>query len=104
MIDSDNEIRSAQYCNIVTLFHSYTCYLTTTAHCSILSRKAALRKFNLQPSAENLNNFKIHRAKTRRVIKSSKKTSWQNYVNKLKFSSKSKKIWDMIRKISGKNR
>ena len=30
---------------------------------AIRSRKAALRKFNLQPSAENLNNFKIHRAK-----------------------------------------
>ena len=64
---------------------------------AIRSRKAALRKFNLQPSAENLNNFKIHRAKT------SKKTSWRNYVNKLKSSSKSKKVWDMIRKISGKN-
>ena len=70
---------------------------------AIRSRKAALRKFNLQPSAENLNNFKIHRAKTRRVIKISKKTSWRNYVNKLKSSSKSKKVWDMIRKISGKN-
>ena len=68
---------------------------------AIRSRKAALRKFNLQPSAENLNNFKIHRAKTRRVIKISKKTSWRNYVNKLKSSSKSKKVWDMIRKISG---
>ena len=70
---------------------------------AIRSRKAALRKFNLQPSAENLNNFKIHKAKTRRVIKISKKTSWRNYVNKLKSSSKSKKVWDMIRKISGKN-
>ena len=48
---------------------------------AIRSRKAALRKFNLQPSAENLNNFKIHRAKTRRVIKSSKKTTWRNYLN-----------------------
>ena len=51
---------------------------------AIRSRKAALRKFNLQPSTENLNNFKIHRAKTRRVIKTSKKTFLQNYVNKLK--------------------
>ena len=66
------------------------------------SCKAALRKFNLQPSAEYL-NFKIHRAKTHRVIKTSKKTSWRNYVNKLKSSSKSKKVWDMIRKISDKN-
>ena len=68
---------------------------------AIRSRKIALHKFNLQPSAENLNNFKIHRAKTRRIIKTSKKT-WRNYVNKLKSSSGSKKVWDMIRKISGK--
>ena len=39
----------------------------------IRSHTAALCKFNLQPSAENLNNFKIHRAKTRGAIKPSKK-------------------------------
>ena len=61
-----------------------------------------LQKSNLQPSAENLNNCKIHRAKTRRVIKTSKKTSWRNYVNKLKSFSKPKKVWDMIRIISSK--
>ena len=54
-------------------------------------------------TADNL-NFKVHLAKTRRVIKTSKKTSWQNYVNRLNSSSKSKKVWDMIRKISGKNK
>ena len=71
---------------------------------AIRSRKAALRKFHLHPTADNLNNFKVHRAKTRRVIKTSKKTSWQNYVNRLNSSSKSKKVWDMICKISGKNK
>ena len=69
---------------------------------AIRPRKAALRKFNLQPSAEYLNNLKIHTAKTRRIIQTFKKTSWRNYVNKLKPSSKSKKVWDMIRKIFGK--
>ena len=70
---------------------------------AIRSRKAALRKLNLQPCAENLDNFKMHRAKTRRVIRTSKKTSWRNYVNKLKSSPKSRKVWDMMRKIPGKN-
>ena len=46
---------------------------------AIRLRKVALRsKFNLQPSAKNFNNFNIHIAKT------SKKTSYRNYVNKLK--------------------
>ena len=79
--------------------HNKSCF-NDDCKTAIRSRKAALRKFNLQPSAENL-NFEIDRAKTRRVIKSSKKTSWRNFVNKIKFS-KSKKVWDMIRKISGK--
>ena len=74
----------------------YKSWFKDDCKAAIRSCKAALRKFNLQPSAENLNNFKIHRAKTRRVIKSSKKTSWRNYVNKLKSSSKSKKVRDMI--------
>ena len=47
---------------------------------AIRSCKAALRKFHLHPTADNLNNFKVHMAKTRRVIKTSKKTSLQNYV------------------------
>ena len=52
---------------------------------AIRLRKVALRsKFNLQPSAKKFNNFNIHRAKTRRIIKTSKKTSYRNYVNKLK--------------------
>ena len=70
---------------------------------AIRSRKAALRKFSLRPTQGNMNNFKIQRAKSRRTIKLAKKTSWRNYVNKLNSSTKSKKVWDMIRKISGKN-
>ena len=65
----------------------YKSWFNDDCKTAIRSRKAALCKFNLQPSAENLNNFKIHRAKTRRIIKTSKKTSWSNYVNKLKSSS-----------------
>ena len=62
---------------------------------AIRSRKTTRRKFNLQPSADNLNNFKTHRAKTRRVNKKLKKTFWRHYVNKLQSSSESKRVWDM---------
>ena len=43
---------------------------------SVNRHKAARRKFNLQPSDDNLNNFKIHRAKTR-VTKTSKDINTQ---------------------------
>ena len=35
-------------------------------------------------------------------IKTAKRTSWQQYVSKLNFRTPAKKIWDMIRKITGK--
>ena len=68
----------------------------------IQQRNAALRKFNKEPSTSNLNTFKLLRAKARKIIKQTKKISWQNYVNKLNSSTKTNTVWKMIRKISGK--
>ena len=44
------------------------------------------------------------RAKARKTIKSAKRTSWQQYISKLNCRTPVKKIWDMIRKITGKNK
>ena len=44
------------------------------------------------------------RAKARKTIKTAKRTSWQQYVSKLNSRTPAKKIWDMIRKITGKNK
>ena len=71
---------------------------------SINKRKSALRKFNRQPTKENLIHAKQTRAKARKTIKTAKRTSWQQYVSKLNSRTPAKKIWDMIRKISGKNK
>ena len=64
---------------------------------------AALRKFNKELTAINLNAFQLPRAKTRKIIKESKKKIWQNYVNRLDSSTRTNTIWMMIRKISGKS-
>ena len=69
----------------------------------INKRKSALRKFNRQPT-QNLFHAKQMRAKARKIIKSAKRTSWQQYVSKLNSRTPAKKIWDMFRKISGKNK
>ena len=42
----------------------------------INKRKSALRKFNRQPTQENLIHAKQMRAKARKTIKSAKRTSW----------------------------
>ena len=71
---------------------------------SIKERRAAVRKFNVCPTPQNLEQVKIFRAKARRTVRQAKKKSWQNYVSKLNSRSSIKKVWQMIRKISGKNK
>ena len=46
-------------------------------------------------------NFK---ESSRRTIKLSKRKSWRSYVSKINHKTPIKKVWDMIRKISGKNK
>ena len=70
----------------------------------INKRKSALRKFSRQPTQENLFHAIQMRAKVHKTIKSAKRTSWQRYVSKLNSRTPAKKIWDMIRKITGKNK
>ena len=71
---------------------------------AIKQRKHALSRFCKYPTKENLNNVKIHRAKARRTIKASKRNSWKVYVSKLNHKTPIKKVWDTIRKISGKTK
>ena len=71
---------------------------------AVRKRNASLRKFEIRPTNENLQNYKIMRAKARRTIRQSKRKSWQTYVSKINSNTPSKKVWDMIRKISGKSK
>ena len=64
--------------------------------------KAAHRRFRNNPTDENYQHKKIMRAKARRVIKQSKRKSWRSYVGNLNRYTKLKKVWEMVRKISGK--
>lgn len=69
---------------------------------AIKNRKSSLKLFTNHPTAENLDKFKMARAKARRTIREAKKQSWQTYVSGLNCSTTIKKAWDMVRKISGK--
>ena len=69
---------------------------------AVKDRKQALRKFNLRPTKENHNLFRISRAKARRTIRENKCKAWRQYVSKLNSRTTTKKTWDMIRKINGK--
>ena len=71
---------------------------------AIKQRKQALSKFCRYPTKENLNKVKNFRANARRTIKASKRKSWKSYVSNLNYKTPIKKVWDMIRKISGKSK
>ena len=71
---------------------------------AVRQRKQALSKFCKYPTGANLKNVKIQRAKARRTIKLAKRNTWKSYVSKLNHKTPIKKVWNMIRKISGKSK
>ena len=71
---------------------------------AIKQHKQPLSKFKISPNTNNFNDIKVFRDKARRTIKISKRKSWRSYVSKINHKTPTKKVWDMIRKISGKNK
>ena len=71
-------------------------------HDSIRSRRKATRKVKTCPTPANIENLCIIWAKTRCTIKSTKRKSWQSFVPKVSSRTSIKKVWTMIRKITGK--
>ena len=63
---------------------------------AVKNRKDALKRFNLKATLKDHNQFRIFRAKARRTIKESKRTSWRQYVSKLNSRTTTKKTLDMI--------
>ena len=69
---------------------------------AVRSRRATLKKFKINPTGEDLNAYENSRVKARKIIKDSKRNTWRNYAAKIN-NTKSKKLWQMIRKITVKN-
>ena len=59
-------------------------------------------KCRINPISDNIKEYKNCRGNARKVIKESKRKSWHEYVSKLNVKTPAKKVWEMIRKISGK--
>ena len=53
---------------------------------------------------QNLENFRVFRAKARHTIRESKRKSWKRYVSRFSSRTSIKKVWDMVRKIQGKGK
>ena len=66
-------------------------------------RNKANRLANKHPSAANSMRARLIQARTKMLFKQKKRDSWKNYVSSVNVNTPSKKVWDMIRKITGKN-
>lgn len=84
-------------------FHSPKPWFDSEVQNAIKERKKALRKFNSQPIQANLDNFKILRAKARRLVRQKKRDSWRIYISKLNSRTPSSKVWQMVKRIQGKD-
>ena len=66
-------------------------------------RNTANRLANKHPSAANSMRARLIQTKTKKLFKQKKRVSWKNYVSSVNVNTPSKKVWNMIRKITGKN-
>ena len=58
---------------------------------------------NKHPCAAYSMRARLIQARTKKLFKQEKRDSWKNYVSSVNVNTSSKKVWDMIRKITGKD-
>ena len=68
------------------------------------ARKVAITNFKSNITSENLSNFRIARAMARRACRENNRASWQQYVSRLNSRTILKSTWDMVHRISGKDK
>lgn len=66
-------------------------------HQAIKNRNKMLRKFKISPTNENLQLFRIQKARCRKLIRESKKQSWNEFVSSINLNTTSSVIWKKIR-------
>ena len=81
---------------------SYKPWFNSECKKAVKARQNAMDKCRINPTSDNINEYKNCRANARKIIKENKRKSWHEYVSKLNVKTPAKKVWEMIRKISGK--
>ena len=69
---------------------------------AIRNRQEALKRLVSTPTPSNLSTFRLLRAEARRVVRRAKRDSWRDYVSRPNSQTPLKKVWGMVRRISGK--
>ena len=81
---------------------SYKPWFNTECKKAVKACQNAMDKCRINPTSDNINEYKNCRATAHKIIKDNKRKSWHKYVSKLNVKTPAKKVWEMIRKISVK--
>ena len=81
---------------------SYKPWFNTECKKAVKARQNAMGKCCINPTSDNINEYKNCQANARKIIKENKRKLWHEYVSKLNVKTPGKKVWEMTRKISGK--
>ena len=71
---------------------------------AIKKKKHMLRIAKKHPTNNNIKNFRIAQANSRRTCRSAKKESFKKYISKINHNTPMSKIWKMIKKLKGNNK
>ena len=67
------------------------------------AQNKANRLANKHPSAANSTRSRLIKVRTKKLFKQKKRDSWKNYVSSVNVNTPSKKVWNMMHRITGKN-
>ena len=81
---------------------SYKPWFNSECKNAVKAHHNAMDKWRANPVSDNINEYKNCRANAHKVITESRRKSWHEYESKLNVKTPAKKVWEMIRKISGK--
>ena len=89
------------YIDLCSLSHSTAASRHPDEDCknAIRNRKHALQTLRKHPHQQNIDLFRISRAKTCRVIRKAKRESWQNFISTLNPNTHFRHIWNAINKF-----
>ena len=68
---------------------------------AIEKKKVAQRKAITNPTIRNIIQYKIERAKSRKICQQAKTDSFKNYVSKINRNTPMNKVWSIVKKLKG---
>ena len=72
---------------------SYKPWFNSECKKAVKAHQNAMDKCRINPTSENINEYKNCQANARKIIKENKRKSWHEYVSKLNVKTSAKKVW-----------